>query len=93
MKDSPPHHYHLDPLWSHLFSCLGKVNMRESHLLHSEPRFLASQKLLHHDNKKDSLSLSYFVDLRRILNRLGTVRNARSDRWSLIAAGCCDVTC
>ena len=25
------------------------------------------------------------VDLRRILNRLGTARNARSDRWSLIA--------
>ena len=36
--------------------------------IHREPRLLASQKLLHQDNKKDSLSLSYFVDLRRILN-------------------------
>ena len=74
---------------------------------HRKPRFLALQKILHHDNKKDSLTLSYLVDLRRILNRLGTVRNALSDRWSLIeilkqdirksrlpgAAGRCDVAC
>ena len=43
---------------------------------HREPRVLALQKLLHHDNKKDSLTLSSFVDLRRMLNRLGTVRSA-----------------
>ena len=48
-------------------------------------RFLASQQLLHHDNKKDSLTLSYFVDLRRILNRLSHSTHACSDRWSLIA--------
>ena len=44
---------------------------------HREPRFLGLQQLLHHDNKKYSLTLSYFVDL--------CMRNARSDRWSVIA--------
>ena len=29
--------------------------------VHREPRFLALQKFLHHDNKKDSLTLAYFV--------------------------------
>ena len=51
---------------------------------HREPRFLALQKLLHHDNKKRFSNFLLFVDLRRILNRLGRVRNARSDRLSLI---------
>ena len=44
-------------------------------------RFLASQQLLHHDNKKDSLTLSYFVDLRRILNRLS--HSTHRAQWPL----------